>query len=67
MKIETEKMMRHRLRTIGFSEKEIFYYFRLLAAEKCSDAERLRMLGDKRRKHWTRSMSRNKISRKWMF
>ena len=42
-------MLRRQLRAIGVSEKEILYYFKLLAAGECSDLERLRMLGDKRK------------------
>ena len=47
--METEETLRCRLREIGFSEEEIHYYFKLLAAGECSNLERLRMLGDKRK------------------
>ena len=46
---ETEEMLRYQLLEIGFSEDEVRYYFKLLAAGKCSNLERLRMLGYKRK------------------
>ena len=48
--METEETLRCRLREIGFSEEEIHYYFKLLAAWRVAfQLERLRMLGDKRK------------------
>mgnify|MGYP005768532897 CR=1 FL=1 len=46
---ERKEFLRHQLQAIGFSEEEILYYFKLLAAGECSNLERLRMLGDKRK------------------
>lgn len=47
--METEETLKYHLREMGFSEDEIRCYVKLLAAGKCSDLERLRMLGDKRK------------------
>lgn len=38
-----------KLREIGFSKTETAYYLKLFNAGECSDPERLRILGDKRK------------------
>ena len=45
---ELEKLA-EQLREMGFSKTETIYYLKLLTAGECSDLERLRMLGDKRK------------------
>lgn len=37
------------LQEMGFSKTETAYYLKLLTAGECSDPERLRILGDKRK------------------
>ena len=38
-----------KLREIGFTKTETAYYLKLFNAGECSDPERLRILGDKRK------------------
>ena len=45
---ETEKMA-GQLREMGFSKPEAAYYLKLLSAGECSNSERLRILGAKRK------------------
>lgn len=47
--MDTEEALKQQLLKMGFSDEEVCYYFKLLAAGECSNLERLRMLGDKRK------------------